>query len=515
MKLMFNEDWIQHIWSRHEYRMEVTEQTLRDFIYQYKDTQITDFAMNVNGSVSTCPSTVFQTFADKYSAEEEAGIPVDYKHTYAAMAHHIFVEQGLDMYAIWIQCLREIGIRPWVSIRMNDCHGNGSTPELRQSEYVLKHPEQWRIRHRKADEYWDRCLDFGLQEVREYMLSYITEVVERYDMDGLELDFTREGFLFAPGREKAGKAALEALLTDIRALCSRQPHGRPIRINALVNGSPSTCLAYGIDPGRWARLGLIDSLVVLPRWDTINTDYPLDLWRYVVGEHVELGAGHQLLVRPCPQNQGHLSNMDMAFGQACANLYNGADFVYLYNYFDLYCPTMERHSTSLREKAHVEFILRNIGDYETASRQRRCHVVTYDDFPPYWEELHARLPISLVPNQRKYVKIPVGGIREHERVTLRLGFAEPVPAKEMTVFVNCTEAVWGGPCQLDRNITNARGYSFVIQNRDLDGYAMAELVAPFAAELIYVDILIEPRETLEPHAAGLSYADIQIEVPEL
>ncbi len=51
MRVFLNEDWIYCLWSR--YDQEIEEEALQNFIRQYKDTTITDFCFNVNGTVST------------------------------------------------------------------------------------------------------------------------------------------------------------------------------------------------------------------------------------------------------------------------------------------------------------------------------------------------------------------------------------------------------------------------------------------------------------------------------
>lgn len=114
--LFYNEDWIHFVWTRYEAGIEVTEKTLKDYVYSLKDTQITDFAMNINGTVSTADSKIFETFADKYLATEENGIPVNYKNTFAREVYKIIHEKKLDMYQVWIDALKEVGINPWISV---------------------------------------------------------------------------------------------------------------------------------------------------------------------------------------------------------------------------------------------------------------------------------------------------------------------------------------------------------------------------------------------------------------
>lgn len=80
--------------------------------------------MNVNGTVSSFPSKVLESFCDKYSATVENGIAVNYRDTFAATAYDIFVNKQLDMYRIWIDTLHETEKKAWLSFRINDCHYN-------------------------------------------------------------------------------------------------------------------------------------------------------------------------------------------------------------------------------------------------------------------------------------------------------------------------------------------------------------------------------------------------------
>ena len=491
MKLMFNEDWIHFIWTRYERKIAVNETALRDFIYQYKDTQVTDFVMNVNGTVSTYPSRTRENFCDKYLATEENGIAVDYRHTFAQKAYEIFIEKKLDMYQIWIDAAREIGIRPWISIRMNDCHGNELDTDLRKSRYVSDHPELWRIRHRQTDGYYDGTLDFSLEKVREDLLAYIEETLNRYRPDGLELDFTREALLFRPGYEQEGMEILHGLLFQIKGLC--QKYG-DIPINVLVNGSPQSCLELGLDPAHWAANQRIDSLVLLPRWKTINTDYEIGLWQRLLNGHASLGGGQQLLIRPEKAAKNVMSNLEMAFGQAAANLYNGCDFVYLYNHMDLTESGLNNvnHSTSIRQPENLKKILQNTGDYETAAAQKRSHVLTYDDYAPYWKETTSRLPVKFCGDHYwKSIKIATGGIGCDETAYLILGFDKRMESEKIQVYVNCARAEFSGYGGLDPNITALFGHVFAINKETkIDGYGIIELRVCEVAVLGYAEILI-------------------------
>ena len=55
-------------------------------------------------------------------------------------------------------------------------------------------------------------------EVREHHMEFVRELLERYDPDGLELDWMRFGYHFKPGHEAEGRAILTQFMRDVRAL---------------------------------------------------------------------------------------------------------------------------------------------------------------------------------------------------------------------------------------------------------------------------------------------------------
>ncbi|HZP81238.1 MAG TPA: hypothetical protein VFB21_06350 [Chthonomonadaceae bacterium] len=104
-------------------------------------------------------------------------------------------QDGIDVYARWIARSREVGISPWLSMRMNDVHNVDDARCYIHSEFWRENPELRRVPYRFA-EWADRAFDYGRPEVREYHLKLIRELAERYDFDGLELDWMRFGFHF-------------------------------------------------------------------------------------------------------------------------------------------------------------------------------------------------------------------------------------------------------------------------------------------------------------------------------
>ena len=92
-----------------------------------------------------------------------------------------------DSLAAAVQYGHKIGlqIHAWVSINEDD-HGWGL-----QSEFSKKHPE-YRWRHRDGRPYYSQ-LSFAFPEVRKYKLAILKELLRKYPIDGLFLDWIRTG----------------------------------------------------------------------------------------------------------------------------------------------------------------------------------------------------------------------------------------------------------------------------------------------------------------------------------
>lgn len=497
-KIMFNEDSNHFVISRWSENIEITEQLLYDFIYQYKDTQVTDFAMCVNCQISSYPSKSKENYIDRYNCTEDIGIPVNYKNTFAKSYYDMY-QKNIDMYRIWIDALREIGIRPYISFRMNDVHNLLDKTHLLKTKEIYERNDLWRAAHREANGYFDRALDFSHEEVRNKMLDYIEETLKRYRPDGIELDFTREMFLFSPGRENC--EVINDMMKKIRLLTEKYPDkdNKALPINVLLCGSVCTNLNMGLDIFEWVKESLVDSMVCISRWDTTNTDCEIELWKKIAGNKILLGGGHQLLVKPFRNSEFEniiLSDTDMAFGQAYANLSGGCDFVYLYNHMDLVENGLDKYvtDTSVRNSKNLTHILKNAGCLETIKKQKRRHVLTFDDSNPYWEETYMRLPISLSETAFKALRIRTGKISSEEKAYVILAFNKDLKtAEKAEIYVNSQKAKYIQRGGLDRNIINRNGYMFEIPENAVTGtHAVIEIRAENDSVLEYAEVMVLP-----------------------
>ena len=187
--IMFNEDPNHHIgetWAtRKTYNkgFRFSEESEREFVRQYEGSQLTDFLINVNFMRSVYPSEVFDSYTTSGLTFNESGLPVDengnvLEETENAY-YETFVRDNFDIFDCWIRNFREIGVRPWLSFRMNDVHGVAENETGMLTKFWQEHPETYRIHHHVPDGYFARTFDYEQQIVRDRMYAYIKDVLFR------------------------------------------------------------------------------------------------------------------------------------------------------------------------------------------------------------------------------------------------------------------------------------------------------------------------------------------------
>ena len=276
--LVINEDNSHFFGTRQADDM--TLEGLHAFVDQYAGTEASHLFLCPNAMRASFRSTTRDAIWDPRG--QDAPEP-GFGGPWAANAR-LLHERGLDPYAVWIARCREKGLSPWLSMRMNDVHDVDNLKNFMHSTFWVEHPEYWRV---PGGAGWtDRALDYAVPEVREHNMAFIRELLERYDPDGLELDWMRFGYHFAPGKEAEGSTLLTQFMRDVRALTREwsEKRGHAIQLGARVPAHPDAASGLGMDGVAWAKEGLIDMLVPTPFWLSSDFDIPVELWRERMGD---------------------------------------------------------------------------------------------------------------------------------------------------------------------------------------------------------------------------------------
>jgi len=345
-----------------------------------------------------------------------------------------FDRQDIDYPARFIARCRHNGVSPWITLRMNDCHYADNPAHPFHGDFWKKHP-QYCINPKGG--YFGQCLDYAHPEVRDYYRALIVETLDRYDIDGLELDFMREPFLFSDGKQAEGGAILTGWLGEIRKLvdAAAARRGHPMRLGVRVPSRPETAKAMGLDAVAWAKAGLVDLIVPTPRWATIEFDMPMERWRELLGEsEATLAGGLEVLYRPYHAVTPRQVTLKQAAGAAAAVLARGADCVYLFNYFQ------DGHPDWLR--ADYLKTLNAMNSLDALRKMPRCVGVTYRDIRAAAEKYRPPLPAS---GKEIVLSLNPGPLPE-ENWDCLLSIAVEVPKAEQASPPQVS--VGGKPCRL-------------------------------------------------------------------
>ena len=292
-------------------------------------------------------------------------------------------DQGVDYPARAAARCRQRGISPWISLRMNDVRYNDVLNHPFHGRFWVEHPEFFR---KGASGYFANALDYAHPEVRDLYRRLIEETLARYDVDGLELDFMREPYVFSPGKEAPGAPVLTEWLRAIRKMAREAAarRGHPVRLGVRVPSRPETAKALGLDALQWAKEDLVDLVVPTPRWSTLEFDMPMAEWRRLLRPFpgVMLAGGLEILYRPHAGAAAGALHPEHAFAAAASVLHGGADAVYLFNYFQDGTWPRETYRQTLSTMASLERL----------ADAPRWHAVTYRDIIAPGEEYRAPLP---------------------------------------------------------------------------------------------------------------------------
>lgn len=486
---------------------ELDAETVESWVDQYADTQVKTLMLNPNGMRTSYASEVWDPIWKGYDPDAGDDQPLfagmqENPEAIASIRKWVHTawqlnDAGIDVYAHWIERARSRGISPWISMRMNDVHNAGNEQHAVHNTFWRENPHLRRIDYMYST-WQDRAFDYGKAEVREHNMRLVRELAERYDFDGLELDWMRFGYHFAPGGEEEGIRILNEFTAGVRRLLDEweERRGHKIRLGARVPSSPSTARALGMDAVTWAKQGLIDMLTVTPFFRTIDTDMPIELWKQLLeGTDVVLAAGFEILLAPYPDYSVkldgsiftcHTNSLATVMGAAASALDRGADCIYLFNYMD--------SQTSIDDSQNYQQLLREVGSLDSITGKDRRHVVTFTDMHAVGEPAATALPALCPADTRREFRVHIGPRPTSGAAALILGIERgTVSAESITVFVNGTPASFAGLTDLPMPHPDFPTYAFTVPVSALKrGYNMVMLIPSTEIVIGWVELSICP-----------------------
>lgn len=405
-------------------REEIVE-ALNSYVDSYVGTQVKGLFLNVNYQRACFDSKVMESYWNLPDPEKEiSGWPRMFWET---------KKKGVDPFAVCIARCRTDRLSPWVSVRMNDHHYFDIPSRI--NRLWLDHPE---LRTRPPH----GLFNYGKQEVRDYYLAFIREVLDTYDVDGIELDWMRTQLLFPDDQAAAGMPLLNAFMREVRALtrAKARERGHAIRVAVRVPVTPEIGRRYGLDAVAWARAGDVD-LVILSNWFTpTHFDIPVERWKQALGRDsaclVVPGADAALCLAQSKTVKQMNNTVESLRGFAVSAFSRGADAIYIFNNFMIPYKTQTVHPDgTVTTSSDRQTALRELGSLATALGKPRTHVLTFTapDLKPEPKE-----PRPLPPGAAQAFDLHIGPKPEGGRCTVHVGLdaCEGLAEAELTVTVN-------------------------------------------------------------------------------
>ena len=418
---VLNLDWMHFYQSRTEEDMNMAH--LEAYIDQYAaGGKVTHLFFNPNAQRASFRSATRESVWDPVPGISETDLhhvwreEKEYPGTGPLVAKALY-EKGIDPYAVWIQRSREKGISPWLSMRMNDVHYAQRRSHFFHSEFWRSNPDLWRVPNYTGDSWNDYAFDYAHQAVRDHQLAFVRELLERYDTDGIELDWLRFPYHLQAGRFKEDARYIDEFVSDVRHLTREwaAKRGHAIGLSVRVPSFPDAAEGLGFRAVHWACHGWVDMIVAATYFGTTDYNIRLDLWRERLGDaagKVLLLACSELNTRafypaaPTTQNQ----RLSLLYGFVDNARFRGADGIYLFNWFDDGPDSNPDYRKLLAEGIDAEVI---------RSRERR-YPVTYRDIAPAGVSNDAQLPKETDTEQS--IRIMMGSKPQTGSILLILGF---------------------------------------------------------------------------------------------
>lgn len=250
-----------------------------------------------------------------------------------------------DTLSVMINFCKQHGKEIFWSMRMNDNH-DATNEYSRISKFKKQNPHllvgKKGVKMPYMYNKWS-VFDYGLPEVRQLAVDILTDVVTRYDVDGIELDFFRHPAYFKAQfygepvtQDDCNK--MTQMVRNIRAMCDTESvrRGRPVLIAIRVPDSLPFAKAIGLDWEQWLKEELIDVVT--------GADYfKLEPWANMA----KIGVKYNVPVYACLEQRRiagrggsaeRKTTIERWRGEAYIAWQSGMNGIYTFNRFDPHDP---------------------------------------------------------------------------------------------------------------------------------------------------------------------------------
>jgi hypothetical protein len=411
-------------------------------IDSYVGSQVKALFLNVNYQRACFDSTVMESYWNLPDPEKEI---TEWPRLFWETK-----KKNVDPFAVCVARCRADRLSPWLSVRMNDHHYFNITSRI--NRLWVEHPE-FRTRPPHG------LFNYAKPEVRNYYKAFIQEVLDTYDVDGVELDWMRTQTVFPDDKVGEGLPLLNQFMREVRALADAKARERrhPVRIAVRVPATPEIGRRYGLDAVAWAREGLVDMIVPSNWFTPTNNDIPVERWKQEIGSSgclIAPGADAALCLAQNKTLKQMNATLESLRGWAASAYSRGADAAYIFNNFMIPYKTQTVGADGkVTYSSDRPAALRELGGLDTVLGKPRTHVLTFTspDLQP-----DPREPRPLPPGAAQTFALHIGPKPTSGRCTVHVGLdaAPGLADAQLTVTVN------GAACRLLGDLPRDPRYTY-------------------------------------------------------
>ena len=191
-------------------------------------------------------------------------------------------EAGVDARKVMAERCHDYGMEFVPCIRMNDRHGG-------QRGRIIRDNPDWILKGLSGGP----AVDFAQAPVRETLLTYVAEVLDAVEVDGIAFDYMRWAHMFQPGQGAEHAHLLTDMTRKARKLLDDAARRRGRSRLPLFVRVPQTfreCEYLGYDLKTWIREELVDAV--------IPSDFFFIDFNTPVAELVEMATGTRCRIYP-------------------------------------------------------------------------------------------------------------------------------------------------------------------------------------------------------------------------
>ena len=308
------------------------------------------------GSIDTVIQEVFHGAMTSFYRTDKC--PYDPRPHHQRMVP--MMDDGLMPLEVYIDESHKQGMEFLAGFRMNDRHG--THPQFFKKLYEEK--PDWALRDIKPsamgahpDSFKYGCsVNYAVEGVRDWLLSIMEDIATRFDVDGIEFNFTRLAECFPEGEAEKSHGIMTDFVRSARRMLDEarekragvmnlDHHGlqppvnvdRKLVLGVRVPQQLQGCFTMGFDIPTWIEEGLVD--YVAP------SDFGFTDFNERYEDFTSLARGHDCYIYPQVQTRlGVEADMDMEparYRAAVRNFYAaGADGFSAQNFFMHWGPEL-------------------------------------------------------------------------------------------------------------------------------------------------------------------------------